>query len=52
MSMMDIRAQPMKLQRAKRRNSHTVGGLPANLKNTVHSVGGLRHAILPTGIFR
>jgi len=47
MSMMDIRSQPMKSQRAKRRNSHLVGGLSANVRNTVHSVGGLRHAILP-----
>ena len=41
-----IRAQPMKSQPAKRRNSDLVGGLPANVRNTVHSVGGLRHAIV------
>jgi len=47
MSMMDIRAQPMKSQRVERRNSHLVGGLPEDVRNAVLSVGGLRHAIQP-----
>jgi len=46
MSKSDIRAHPMKLQRAERLKRELLGGVRANVRDTTQFMKGLRSAIL------